>query len=669
MSLSPIAPLSAIAHARRRLLARCGVGGTAVLILVLAAAAGGAAFLLGNESPWESGVIEKIRAEETLTIKDTISAGLWLGAAINLVLALGLLASARWWTRPLESPRLSAATPTVAGAPLPGRLFWILTLLAVIVGGWLRAPKLEHSLWNDEEQAFRKFTWGEYEPAAAPKQGQNIARQTDPDALVFDPAGWDRALFYSVNGNNHVVHTVAARVCHSVWRFFAQPETETFREPVIRLEPYLSGLIAIVALALWLRILGFPLAGVTAAWAFALHPWVLRYGAEARGYAAMLLLIILAFLCLTLALRTGRWRWWLAYGLAQSLYLLCFAGAVYLAVAMNLIAGALLLHRRDPRSLWRWGVSCLLGAMLFLQIMTATVLRIWSWIQAPHVEPFPMDAAYFRDFWGHLSIGAPWSSAHPDRQFGLDVSQLAADSPAWSVAFHLILPMLLVTGLVVALMKSPPARWILGVFAGTALLIWLHNSRSELAFYGWYALYFSLAFVIALGFVPEALAQARTLGQSRSRPSLAFGLGGFLLVTLFYGGLGREPLWVQRQHDRHPMRQAVVAVRGEAPAIDARHAAHLTGAIGSGANQLRTYDPRVRWIKTPAELDTLLAEAREAGKPLTLYLCGPQQLALAHPELSARLADSGQFEPGFYFPGIEEFWSFQILRWRAPTGD
>ncbi len=657
----------AITQAWRRLLERCGPGGTAILALVIAAAAGCALYLLGAESPWESGVIEKIRTEKPLSIGDTISAGLWLGAAINLALALMLLALARWWTRPLVDPPPGISDTTTRGTAINARLFWILTLLAVIAAGWLRAPRLGHSLWNDEEQAFRKFTWGEYEPASAPKQTKSTEAETDPGALVFDPAGWDRALFYSVNGNNHVVHTVAARVCHSVWRFFARPEPESFREPVIRLEPFVSGLLAIVALAFWLRLLGFPLAGVTAAWVFALHPWVIRYGAEARGYAAMLLLIILALLCLTLALRTRRWPWWLAYGLAQCLYLLCFAGAVYLAVAMNVIACALLAWRRDTRSLWRWFVSCALGAMLFLQIMTATVLRIWNWIQAPHVEPFPMDAAFFRDFWGHLSIGAPWTTAYPDQQFGVDVTRLAENAPAWSAAFHLVLPALLIIGLGHALVKSTAARWLFGVFLGAALLIWLHNSRSELAFYGWYALYFTIAFSIALGFVPDALARLLALGKPRGQ--LGIGLGGFLAITLFYGGLGRQSLWTQRQNDRHPMRQAVVAVRGEAPAIDTRHDGHLTGAVGSGANQLRTYDPRIRWIKTVADLDALLAEARTEGKPLTVYLCGPRELARVHPDLSARLADDSQFEPGFYLPGIEEFWSFQILRWRASDGN
>ncbi len=661
---SPAPAPSSAASPWHRLRTRCGTGGLALLALVLAIAIACAVYLMRGETPWESGVIDKIRAEESLTIGDTISAGLWLGAALNLVLALALLAVARWWTRALES-----AAPTIPktarGAALGGRLFWILTLLAVLAAGWLRAPRLDHSLWNDEEQAFRKFTWGEYEIPELPKQTKRAkaqAKNAGPDELVFDPADWDRALFYSVNGNNHVVHTVAARLCHAAWRHFAKPDPETFRESVIRLEPFLSGLLAILVLAFWLKIAGFPLAGAASAWIVALHPWLLRYGAEARGYAAMLLFILLAFLCLTLALRTRRWRWWLGYGLAQCLYLLCFAGAVYLAVAMNAVAIGLLAWRRDVGSLWRWFVSCVLGAMLFLQMMTATVLRIWNWIQAPHVEPFPMDAAFFRDFWGHLAIGAPWNAAFPDLQHGVDVTHLAESLPAWGGAFTIGLPILLGLGLVVACGKSPAARLLFGTLALAAALIWAHNAKSELAFYGWYALYFALGFAVALGFVPELVARLTRRKKATATP--VAGLVTTLAVVVFYGWLGHASLQAQRLHDRHPMRQAVVEVRGEAPAIAPSHADLLTGAAGSGANQLRTYDPRVRWVKTTADLDALVAEARADGKPLALYLCGPEQLAGSNPELAQRLADRSRFEEGAYLPGIEEFWSFRILRLR-----
>lgn len=634
---------SAIAAFWRGRVARHGRGGWWVLLGLVAVVLAAVAYLIAAESPWDRGIPEKLSGERELSIRDTIVAGLWLGAAINAVLGVGLLALAGWWAKPL--PERPAWSAKATGTALPPRIFWLFVLLAVVAAAWLRAPRLHHSFWNDEEQAFRKFTWGEYEPEHA-----------GSDALVFDEAGWDRALFYSVNGNNHVVHTVAAKLFHSVWRAVVRPEPEVFREWVIRLEPYISGLLTIVVLALWLRRSGFPLAGVAAACLLAVHPWVLRYAVEARGYSAMLLCMVLAFLAATEAVATGRWRWWLAYGLCQCLYLLCFAGAVYLAVAMNGALAVMLLVRRDRAGLGRWLVVNVLGAMGFLQIMTATVLRIWSWIQAPHVDPFPMDLSYLRDFIGHLTLGVPWSGPEPGAHAGMDVAQLSAASPLWAWAFRLGLPLLTLAGGVTAWRRAPQLRLALGALAAAAVLIYVHNTVSDLAFYGWYALYLTLGWVVALAFVVDI----GVLRSVRFGPALAA-----VLVVSGMTWVGWKPLATLRTNDRHPMRQAVIAARGEAPAIDVRHAGLITAAVGSGANQLRTYDPRVLWVKTPADLEKAIGQARAASKPLFIYVCGPGRLRHDHPDLAARLEDAGQFEPAGALPGQEAFWSFQLYRWKG----
>jgi hypothetical protein len=614
-----------------------------------AVVAGAALFLAASESPWDRGIPEKLGTGKALTIRDTIVSGLWLGAAINAGLGILLLALSRWWARPLpeRSAALLGKMQTPRGISLSARWFWALTLLAVVAGAWIRAPRLSHSFWNDEEQAFRKFTWGEYE--AASKGG---------DQLEFDPAGWDRALFYSVNGNNHVVHTVLAKLSHSAWRAIARPDPENFREWVIRLEPFLSGLLALVVIAVWLRRVGFPLAGVTAAWLLAIHPWVLRYAVEARGYSAMLLFILLALCCATEALRTGLWRWWIGFGVAQCLYLLCFAGAVYLAVAANLAIIAIIIHRRDGPSLWRWLVACVAGAMLFLQMMTATVMRIWNWVQAPHLDPFPMNASYLRDFISHLALGVPWSGPDPSLHVGTDITQLLSGRPLWTLAFRVALPALLAIGLVVGARRSPHARWIFATLATAAALIFAHNLVTELTFFGWYALYFTLGLVIALAFVPEGWKTANT-------PRRIAGHATAFAIVALYGWLALQPLATIRAHDRHPMRQAVISARGEAPAIDARHAGALTVAVGAGANQLRTYDPRVIWIKSEADLSAAIARAKQETKPLIVYACGPQRLRQDQPAIEALLNDPARFDLGDYLPGQEAFWSFQLYRLRT----
>jgi hypothetical protein len=639
-------PLAALWRGR---IQRHGRGGWLAMLGFAGVVTGSALFLATSESPWDRGIPEKLDSGEVLTIRDTIVSGLWLAAAINAGLGVLLLALSRWWARPLpgKSVALFRGRQTPRGMPLSNRWFWALTLLAVLAAAWIRAPRLTHSFWNDEEQAFRKFTWGEYE--AASKGG---------DRLEFDPAGWDRALFYSVNGNNHVVHTVFAKLCHSAWCAVVRPDPENFREWVIRLEPFVSGLLALVVIAAWLRRAGFPLAGVTAAWLLAIHPWVLRYAVEGRGYSAMLLFILLTLFCATEAIRTGRWRWWIGFGIAQCLYLLCFAGAVYLAVAMNLAIVAIIIHRRDGPSLWRWLVACVAGAMLFLQMMTATVMRIWRWVQAPHLETFPIDAAYLLDFVSHLTLGVPWTGPDPAFHVGTDIARLSSAGSLWALAFRMVLPALLALGLVIATRRSLHARWLFATLAVAAALIYAHNLAAELTFFGWYALYFALGLVIALAFVAEGW------GTDKNPRRIA-GRATACAVVAFYAWLAHQPLTTIRSHDRHPMRQAVIAARGEAPAIDARHAGVLTAAVGSGANQLRTYDPRVIWIRSESDLAAAMARAKEEQKPLIIYACGPQRLVQDQPAIAALLNDPARFEPGDHLPGQEAFWSFQLYRLRT----
>ncbi|MCB1234313.1 MAG: glycosyltransferase family 39 protein, partial [Verrucomicrobiae bacterium] len=473
-------------------------------------------------------------------------------------------------------------------------------------------------------------------------------------SVAFHPASWERSLFYSVNGNNHVVHTIGARFGLAVWRIFSGSGPDTFSEAAARMEPLLSGLLTLAALAFWLRSIGYPAAGAGAAWILALHPWHARYSAEARGYSALLLFVVLAVLCLTFALRTRRWRWWLGYGASQCLYLLCFAGAVYVAVGMNLLVAAFLLWKRDGVAIRRWLVACVLGAMVFLQMMTATVLRIWRWVQAPHVEPFPIDRGFGRDFWAHLAIGAPWSNDDPVLHRFTSLSRLAGESAFFDAGLKFVLPALLIAGIGLALARGGrDSRLFFGSLLLAAVLVFIHNRLFNMAYYTWYAIWAVVAFAAALALLPEIL--------SRGKNRLAIGL--VAAVVVFYGALSRPALARMRLHDRHPMRRAVVAVRGEAPALEARHAALLTGTAGSGANQVRTYDPRVRWVKTVADLDALVAEARRSGKPLVIYACGLGQMARATPDLLARLRDPALFTPDpDPILGLEEFWSFRLFR-------
>lgn len=612
-------------------------------------------WLKWGDDPWRHGLPQAYFAGEQLDAQDSIILGLWFGAAINAVIATVLLVSAYWWAR---QPSRNIELPP---RPLPPRwsrrLFWWGLAAALLTAAWIRAPRLEHSFWNDEELAFRHFLWG-----------RNVVK--DPGKLEFKPVSWQHTLFTTGSGNNHVTQTVQSRLFHELWKkFFHREGDSPFKESVIRLPPFINGLLGIAALALLLHLAGHPLAGATAAWILALNPWHLRYSVEARGYADLMLLIPLAFICLLLALRSGKWRWWLGYGLFQSLYLLSFAGAVYLAMAQNLIVLAVIIKRHQPIHFWRWTVGTAIGAMLFIQIMAPMSINIAVYMETHKQDNFPITLAHLQDLWAHLVFGSQWKAqAAPDLYNGLSFDMYQSTHPATLLLMVFVIPTLVTIGVLGVLVKSRELRLFVCALLGAIGLIGLHNATADLTFYIWYAIYLVLGFALALGFVPELVADGwNNLKKNHPRSgSGALPIATAILIVAGYGWMTKPSLARVRNFERHPMKATVEFVRGDAPALAEDNLNTLTCSIGSGSPQIQTYDPWVRPIKEQGDFDKLLADVRQSGKPFFVYACSPLRVQREFPGAWEQLENNQLFEKVKYLKGLEEFWSFQIYRLKTP---
>lgn len=629
----------------------------AIILFLLTVLLAAIAYLIWGDDPWRKQLPQKFLAGEHIDNRGGIVLGLWFAAVVNALIATTLLLSSRWWPErnhvpPPKTPGATSPTPLWSR-----RLFLIGLGAALLAAAWIRAPRLEHSFWNDEEMAFRKFLWGE-----------NVV--SDSGELKHKNVSWQRTLFYTANGNNHVTQTVTSRISHETWkRFFRQAGDRPFQESVIRLPPFINSLLGIAALAFLLRVTGYPLAGVTAAWLLALNPWHLRYSVEARGYADLMLLIPLTFIALIFALRSGKWRWWLLYGLLQSLYLLAFAGSVYLAAAQNLIVLALLLKRGNTGSIWKWGVSTAIGAMLFIQIMIPMAIRVIDYNKAHQQVMAPITLGHLQDLWAHLVIGAPWKTmADPASNNGFSVQMYQAEQPGILLLMIFFIPLLLLIGLLTAIIKSTELRLFIGSTFGALALLALHNSLTETIFLIWYVVYTVLIFALALAFIPELLTtNERNIGKNQggkkwSSPSLVCAL----LLIVSYGLFTAPSLCRLRHFEREPMRAAVEFVRGEAPALKLENKNQLTCSIGSGAVQMRSYDPWVHPVKTQADFDLAVKEARDSGKTLSIYACSPLRVEREFPEAWKTLENPQVFEKTVYLKGLEEFWSYQLYRLKTP---
>lgn len=636
----------------KRWWADCDKGGKLAVLIVLGILLATLAWLKWGDDPWRHGLPQAYFAGKKLDTQNSIVLGLWFGAAINAVIATALLATSCWWARQpnrIEPPQRP---------PLPQwsrRLFWWGLAAALLAAAWVRAPRLEHSFWNDEELAFRHFLWG-----------RNIV--TDSGNLKFEPVSWQHTLFTTGSGNNHVTQTVQSRLAHGLWKkFFHREGDSPFKESVIRLPPFINGLLGIAALALLLRLAGYPLAGATAAWILALNPWHLRYSVEARGYADLMLLIPLTFICLLLALRSGQWRWWLGYGLFQSLYLLSFAGAIYVAMAQNLIVLAVVIKRHQAIHFWRWTVSTAIGATLFIQIMTPMAIRIAIYMETHKHNNFPITLAHLQDLWAHLVFGSQWKTqAAPNLYNGLSVEIYQSAHPATLPLMTFVIPTLVTIGTLGALVKGRELWLFVCTLLGALALTALHNATADLTYYIWYAIYLVLGFALALGFVPELVAGGwKSLKKNHSpSASVALPIATAILIVTGYGWMTSPSLAQVRDFERHPMKAAVEVVRGNAPALAAANSNTLTCSIGSGSPQIQTYDPWVRPVKEQVDFDGLLKDARQSGKPLFVYACSPLRVQREFPGAWEQLENNQLFEKVIYLKGLEEFWSLQIYRFK-----
>ena len=376
-------------------------------VLLILLTAGLAVFLSKTAGDWPMQVAERLAAGAEARTIDYAHTGSWWAAAANLVSALLLLFTCRWWTTPLRKPAPGGAPPSGRRETCPAWVFWLLIAAAVGAGAWLRAPRLGVGIYFDEEYSVRHFALGAY------RQDENFEPR-------FRPARWSETLFKNRIGNNHVLTSICGRACLEAWQAKGEDREGRFSEVPLRVPSMLAGLGGIAAAALFLRRLGLPAAGILAAFLCAVHPWHVRYSAEFRGYGFVLLFVPLAAWFLVAALQTGRWRWWLGLAAAEFLLLYSYPGAVYFPAALNaaalgVLAAAYLGRNATPvQRAWIRGlvarliVANVLAAMAFAQLMGPSMPQIREFLATGMLRGGFLQFWHV-NFWSYLSAGMPWA--------------------------------------------------------------------------------------------------------------------------------------------------------------------------------------------------------------------------------------------------------------------
>ena len=609
-----------------------------VVFVLLAVSVAWAIYLMAGPRPWEDSIVKRVASGKSFKLEHYIQIGVWWGAAAGFIASLVGLATVKWWSLPQAGvyPDLQPPSRTAL------RWTWFFAFAATLLAIWPRYARLDHSLWNDEEYHLRSYVWGEFKPA--------------PEGpMTFHAVTWPEAIFLNEKGNHHIWASVEARLGHFVSGHGWGPDS-TFSETGLRLVPFLSGILTVGTLVLLGAALGSPRGGLAAGLILALHPWHVRWSVEIRGYSTMLFAITAGLLCLVRALQTNRWRWWFGYAGAQALFLLCFAGSVYVVAAQNIVALLVIWRSGSPGTIRLGGAARLITAGIFSFIPTALILgphvpQLAAYLKSAN-EYAPIGAGWFQDLWTHLVTGLRPGGDPPGTSLGLSVSDLTSAAPWKGWVFFGLIPLLALGGLVRLFRQDWRTRLVAGtLFLATVLAIG-HNALSGAPFLTWYLLYLLPLFALCLVWAAQGLMAL----HPRAFTSLP------LIFAVLYSLLTAGALGKIMHIPRQPIREVVAAMRGSAPALQQADPKILTASFGDGARQMLSYDPRLRILKSPADLEALIQQSLTSQQSLFLCLRGPNAMAQENPALLQAVTADPRWQHLPPVLGMEAMLSYDLYR-------
>lgn len=600
-----------------------------LLVLIVACVA-----RLLDDNPWSDGIAERLAKNAPVRPVDYADTwGWWTAAFIAPVLAALFALAPRWLAG--DDPE----RPEHAPAPRT-RAFTVLVAAAVLAGGVLALPRLSQSLFEDERYNVQWSIDGFY--IADGRTGK----------LRFHEPSWSDTFWHYEWPNNHVPHTILARLSLSAWRALARPDHRMVNERALRLPTFLAGMASIGALGLALWRFGHPAAGVAAAWILALHPWHLRYASEARGYSLALCLLSLALVAAAGVLERGSWRRWSAFGLLQLVLLWTYAASVYYVLFLNAVLVGLVFatHRGTPAlrpQLVRWLVVGLFGALVWIHMMAPNLAQFREYVKTPTQEK--MDAAWFRDVGSFLVSGMPWGRARANPVF-TELSDRAAAAPVLVASFVGAAVLLVVAGALRWLAVGGLRRALVPVLLIPALLSVSLALRADSHLHPQYK-------ILALpGLVMLACLGLEGMLRPLGRRACGAGLAAAVLAFAAFTQAPRAEL---RSRAIQPWRDSVSLTRTDPDPVSPANEEVITV---SWSFPPRYYDPRIRRVDAE-NLLLAMAEADRRGVPLYANIGRPALAKRRNPEIAEIVAE--HFDEVAHLPGILSRGQRQVLRYRG----
>jgi hypothetical protein len=572
--------------------------------------------------------------------------GWWLALANAGLVGILLLTARSWFSRGPVTESEELAPPRAKG-----RVFALLVVAAMAVGAAFAAPRLSHSFWDDEEYNVSRSIDGVYVT-------------DDSGAVQFREVRWrDTFWFYKIP-NNHVAHSVLARISLHGWQALSRPNLEFASEPAVRMPAFLAGIASIGSVALLLRRIGFAGPGILAAWILALHPWHTRYTSEARGYSMVLLLVTASLTLLVRALHRGTWGRWASFGLAQFLLLWTYPALAVHLIVVNLVAVAAIwrLHGGTPglvQQVGRWAVVNLFGAMAWLQLMIPNLAQLPAYLER-NQGARDLGSRWLASVLSHLFSGMPWSYGNR----GLDpvypeLIDALQGAPLGFSAVLAVALLALAAGLVRLLAAGGVRALLVAVWVLPGPIVYLLGWLRGDNMYVWYMIFVlpSLALLTAVGLVSLI---PRRLGP---RPAA---VGAAALAVAFLSGhfwLTQPARSALLERSIKPGRESVELTR---PSLDPHAPENRKILTVYYRDFLHLYyDPLMLRADTPERLRSLMERADAEGLELFVNFGYLGRVQRHQPELHSLIEDPAHFEKIAVLHAYEPPWTRAVYRYRG----
>lgn len=553
----------------------------------------------------------------------------WWSGLITLVGVAVLWLTRSWWTQPHEIP-----VSPVRSRP---RWFWPLVWAAMLLTAVMGSMRLGQDLWDDERKTVQQYVVGDY-------------RLRDDGSVRFREFGWGRPIFNYREVNNHILNSIFARLSSDIWKVFRPSGSPPFSEIAIRIPAFIFGILSIATLALLLLELGMPRAGVMGAFLLAIHPWHIRYASEARGYAIVLCLIPLLAVLWMRAMRSPRWRWWIAVAACEFGLLYAYPVTIYPVVVLNILTVLFVaagLPGAVPRGviMRRWMATSFIAGLAFTALFLPCIPQMSTYLASDRASG-QMGESWLHDFFSHLFAGTSWflsenpSGAHPE------LFAMFARWPHLGPALAWVAVILGLTGVIRICSRGWLATGVVAFLLLPAVAAYLTAVRSGHFMYVWYLIYVlpGTVAVVAAGF--DTMIRPRR-GQAGANWALAavvvaFCAGYWVVTAKARDWLLTTPL--------QPMRASVMLTR---PTTMPNYPGYNDVITASFNTPPGLYDPHVRRIGSRDDLEQLMRESDRRKAPLFINIGNPWAAAHHHPELFRMTTKEPYFQEIATLPGFD----------------